>query len=176
MVYCQAYGCTNRPETDRIKNVKRNYFVIPNPIREQQRCERWLHNIGTGKNVKTFKFNKNNVVCSDHFHPNCIQEDRMAKTLGYEPKRAVLVPGAVPSIFDHKVFDVINMNGEEVPLADRSSVVMQRNDIITQAEVKLIFIRSGSFSLLGNWLGDVYRVRNYPQMIEEVALVQDTTW
>ena len=50
MVYCQAYGCTNRPDTD--KDVKRHYFSIPNPKTNALCCERWLHNIGTGVKLR----------------------------------------------------------------------------------------------------------------------------
>ena len=54
MVYCQAYGCNNRPDNDKIK---RHYFVIPDPAKDKLKCERWLHNIGTDLSVKTYVFN-----------------------------------------------------------------------------------------------------------------------
>ena len=44
----------------------------------------------------------------------------MAKMLGYEPKTTKLVDGAVPTIFAHRTFSVINMNGEEIVSEERS--------------------------------------------------------
>ena len=90
MVYCQAYGCTNRPGTD--KDTKRHYFKFPNTSKEKLRFERWLQNIGTGFIPKTFKLNNNKRVCSDHFHEKCIFEDPVAKMLNYEPKHTKLNP------------------------------------------------------------------------------------
>ena len=37
-----------------------------------------------------------------------------AKVMGYESKRRNLKPGAVPTIFSHKIYDTINMDGETV--------------------------------------------------------------
>ena len=39
-----------------------------------------------------------------------------AKLLGYEPKRKILKPRALPIVFKHKAFYITNMNGEK---ADR---------------------------------------------------------
>ena len=52
---------------------------------------------GTGLTVSTFVWNKNKKVCSDHFHPNCSEENRMSKMLGYELKPN-LKPGAIPTL------------------------------------------------------------------------------
>ena len=47
-----------------------------------------------------------------YFHDNCFQVDVKVKLLGFEPRRRTLRPGALPTIFKHKVFHIINMNGE----------------------------------------------------------------
>ena len=76
-------------------------------------AERWLHNIGTGYAVESFYF-KGRVVCSDHFHANCFEVDMMANVMGSTSKRRNLKSGAVPTIFKHKTYDMINMNGCKV--------------------------------------------------------------
>ena len=93
MPYCQAWDCQNKPEDHAGKN---------------------LHNCGLGWTIVTFKWNRNKKVCSDHFHPKCYEEDMMAKMLGGKPK-VRLKAGAVPTIFSHKTYDTINMDGEMMP-------------------------------------------------------------
>ena len=78
--------------------------------------------VGTDYTVNSFVFNKNKVVCEDHFHPNCIAVDKQAELLGYVSKRRNLKSGAVPTIFSYKTFSVINMNGEEVATERQSSL------------------------------------------------------
>ena len=53
-----------------------------------------------------------NVIFSHHFHENYFQIDMKAKLLGYEPNRWTVKPGALRTIFIHKFFHIINMNGE----------------------------------------------------------------
>lgn len=118
MPSCQAYGCAN---TSGKSPGKISYFHFPDPNKEKARAEKWLHNIGTGYNLQSFKFSRSKVVCSDHFHENCFEIDMQAKLMGYLPKRRNLRPGALPSIFKHRVYDMINMDGEMVITKDRSS-------------------------------------------------------
>ena len=99
MVRCKAFGCTNKP--DKGKDKKWHYFCLPSEKKDKTRLERWLHNIGTGLTIKTYVQNDNNRVCSEHFHADCIQEDKMAKLLNYTPKQARLKPSAIPTIFVH---------------------------------------------------------------------------
>ena len=109
MPSCQAYGCSN---TSGRTPGKLSYFRFPNSVHEKSQVERSLHNIGTGQTINTFKFGRDKVVCSDHFHRDCLEIDLRAQHLGYTPKRTNLKPGAVPTIFKHKVYSLINMNGE----------------------------------------------------------------
>ena len=112
MPSCQSYGCSNKSSGKR-RNLNVSYFHFPDSKKDKARAERWLHNIGTGYSVESFNF-KGKVVCSSHFHANCFEVDMMANVMGYTSKRRNLKSGAVPTIFKHKTFDMINMNGEVV--------------------------------------------------------------
>ena len=116
MPYCQAYGCTNKMYKEK-DGRKRSYFIFPRVDKEKSRLERWLHNIGTGLTVKTFEWTKNRAVCSDHFHEECYKVNNMAKVLDFEPGPRKLKEGAVPTIFTHKTYTIINMNGDEAAAA-----------------------------------------------------------
>ena len=58
MPTCQAYKCTNT--TGRTTKGK-SFFKKPEPknTAEQKRAEQWLHNMGIGQDIKTFKFSRN---------------------------------------------------------------------------------------------------------------------
>ena len=71
--------------------------------------------------ISNFITTKDRVVCSDHFHPDCFKLLRQT-SLAKKKKRKELVPGAVPSVFVHKVYEEINMDGTKVaskPAASR---------------------------------------------------------
>ena len=109
MPTCIAYGCSN---TAKKSDIKRGFFQVPFPKNEEgkKHAARWLHNIGTGYTVQTFRFTEGKKVCEDHFHPDCFERNLQAELLNYKAKRK-LRPGAVPTIFKHQVFDQINMDG-----------------------------------------------------------------
>lgn len=109
MPSCQAYQCAN---TSGKTSEKRSYYRFPNPILEKDRAEKWLYNIGTGHSVNKFKFSRDKVVCSDHFHQSCFAIDKIAATLGHEAKRKNLKSGSIPTIFRYKTYDIVNMDGE----------------------------------------------------------------
>ena len=100
MPYCQAWNCNNRPENKDGKS----FFQFPKPENELPRLQTWLHNIGTGLIPATFEWNKNKKVCSDHFHENCFETNKIAESIGYSPGILKLKPGAVPTIFSHKTY------------------------------------------------------------------------
>ena len=55
IVNCQAFGCNN----DSRKGAGKIFYIISNPEKYPEKSEliaRWLHNIGTGWTLKTFKF------------------------------------------------------------------------------------------------------------------------
>ena len=120
MPSCQAYGCSN---TTGKANGKR-FYSIPNPKKknEKTRAATWLHNIGTGYNVHNFnvhnfKFGNTKFVCSDHFHQDCFNHVKRELIEKYvDPSKCYLelLPGAVPTIFKHRVYDLINMDGKKV--------------------------------------------------------------
>ncbi|XP_057311857.1 uncharacterized protein LOC130649569 [Hydractinia symbiolongicarpus] len=119
MPSCLAYGCSQT--TGRV-TAKKSFFMIPKPVNttEKLRAAQWLHNIGTGLNVETFPFGKNKVVWEDHFHPDCIKDDLKGRLTGIPSKRKELLCGAVPTIFKHKTYEFINMDGTTVLKRDSS--------------------------------------------------------
>ena len=151
MPSCQAYQCAN---TSGKTPGKKSYFQFPDPVKEKDRAEKWLFNIGTGHTVNKFNFNKNKVVCSDHFHENCFVVDKIAEYLGHEPKKRFLKDGAIPTIFKYKTYKEINMNGEVITERISSSKRSQKRE---HDEVKkfhlIIFIPSSNF--LRNFLSRI---------------------
>ena len=130
MVYCQAWDCQNRPDD----NNGRHFFQFPKPAKEPQRLQRWPHNCATSHTLETFKWNLNKKVCSDHFHPSCILEDKIAKLFGTPPAKPQLVPGTVPTIFKRMTYDLINLDGTTAP--PRPSIAsLKRANIADHREV-----------------------------------------
>ena len=68
-------------------------------------------------NVNTFEAGKDKVCCSDHFHKDCSKRNFRSELKPYYSKKlnTDLVDGAIPTIFKHKVYDVINMDGTSMP-------------------------------------------------------------
>lgn len=111
MPYCAAFGCTN--QTGKEKN--KNFYQIPDPKQEKQRSASWIHNIGNAKyDKKRFIKSKDRVVCGDHFHPDCFQRDLKFELKLTKKEKKTLVPGAIPTIFAHKIYDHINIDGTTV--------------------------------------------------------------
>ena len=48
----------------------KNFLRIPEPkcSTERKRAQEWLHNIGMGQDIKTFKFVKVSLLWENHFH------------------------------------------------------------------------------------------------------------
>ena len=106
MPSCAAFSCSNTTGRS-----NKQVFVIPNPIKnsaEKARAAKWLHNMGSIYNIKTFSSLSMKVLCEDHFHPDCFKIDLKAKLLKGEDRK-MLVDGAIPTIFSHNEFDQINM-------------------------------------------------------------------
>ncbi len=122
MPSCLAFGCSNTSGRCDGKQL----FVIPRPLneREKQRASQWLHNIGTGFTVSSFKFISSKTVCEDHFHVDCFKEDLRAKLMGSKPKK-ILIPGAIPTIFKHNNYEMINIDGTRA-FASSGRVLSQR--------------------------------------------------
>ena len=118
----------------RIKISGKSFYQIPDPKKEQKRAARWIHNIGNAKlNVKTFVPSKDKVVCSDHFHENCIQRDLRYEMKLKKNRSKFLVVGSVPTIFKHKVYDEINMDGTKINR--KPSALQKRKKDIERREV-----------------------------------------
>ena len=70
MPTCQAYKCTNT--TGRTTKGK-SFFKITEPkiATKREIAQQWLHKMGMGQGIKTFKFSRNSVLCEEHFHKDC---------------------------------------------------------------------------------------------------------
>ncbi|XP_066916354.1 uncharacterized protein [Clytia hemisphaerica] len=128
MPSCLALGCTNTTGKPKEKEEPKSFHRIPDPQKYRLLSARWLNNMANAKwNLYNFEANRNRVLCSDHFHLNCYARDLMAELLGtdkfHQRKRRdrKLVEGAIPTIFKHKIFDEINIDGTKVLLTESAS-------------------------------------------------------
>ncbi|KAJ8028496.1 Histone deacetylase complex subunit SAP30L [Holothuria leucospilota] len=95
MPYCKAYGCTNHSG-----RVKKSMFKLPDPDRRPEIFKQWIDAINTDKfKVKPYVVNKHDVLCEDHFTPDCFEQNIRAKVMGFIPRGKRLKEDAVPSIF-----------------------------------------------------------------------------
>ena len=98
MVYCQAYGCRNASG----KGLEKYFHTIPNKEKKPELFRKWAAAMKVEKFLKpSYKFNRNDVLCSDHFHEDDWEVDMRAKLRGSKP-RNILKEHAVPSVFLHK--------------------------------------------------------------------------
>lgn len=86
--HCIAFGCTNRSAKDDCKGLSWHSL----PLSNKKLLDQWLIKI---KRVNT-PVNKNSVLCSQHFEPECF-----IKPLGGQRMR--LKPGSVPTKFSFTV-------------------------------------------------------------------------
>ncbi|XP_041460349.1 uncharacterized protein LOC121411610 isoform X1 [Lytechinus variegatus] len=97
MPLCQVKGCGNR--SGHLFN--KSMFCIPDPIKQRDRCEKWLNFLGREKLLPIEAYeslhNRSRVVCEDHFAPESYEVDMRAKIMGYKPRKK-LKPDAVPTI------------------------------------------------------------------------------
>ena len=115
MPSCLAFECSST--TGKVRE-KKSFHKIPNPKKEKARASQWIHNMGNAKiEVNKFEASKDKVCCSDHFHKNCFKRNFMSELMPNHSKKLStdLVDGAIPTIFKHKVYDVINMDGTSMP-------------------------------------------------------------
>ena len=74
MPMCLAAGCTSFTGKKNVE--KKSFFRIPNPQNEYERAARWIHNMANSSlGINNFVANKDKVVCSDHFHPDCFKRN-----------------------------------------------------------------------------------------------------
>ena len=140
MPTCLAVGCSNTTGKLKDKEKPKSFHRIPDQLKNRLLCERWLNNMDNAKwNINNFKANKNRVLCSDHFHTNCFARDLMSELLDKDKfqqrkkRDRKLVEGAIPTIFKHKVYDEININGTKVLLDEsasrKRSLDLERKDV-----------------------------------------------
>ena len=98
MVYCQAFGCRNRSDKHRDKS----FHYIPDPKKKPELCKRWIVAIKTTKfDAKTYRFSKDNVICSDHFRDDDFESLLQSRLMTGTKIKPRLKPDAVPSIFSY---------------------------------------------------------------------------
>lgn len=100
MVFCQgqAIGCYN--DSSRTKG--KSFYSIPDPVKELERCAKWIAALKSAKfNLNNYQYNRNHVVCSDHFEPRCFEHDLKAELCGTRPRK-ILKDDAIPTIFIHR--------------------------------------------------------------------------
>ena len=115
MPTCQAYKCMNT--TGRTTKGK-SFFKIPEPknATEWKRTQQWLHNMGMGEEIKTFKFSRNSILCEDHFHKDCIKRNLMYEHFNMQPgKKRVSWRSCTSNFCSSKIYR-INMDGTKVLL------------------------------------------------------------
>ena len=89
-------------------------------------------------NINTFVASNNRRICSDHFRAECFERDLKFELMpqygGNAPK---LKPGAVPTIFGHKTYDQINIDGTTI--STRQSASLKRSLSLHHKNVRKFF-------------------------------------
>ena len=122
---CLAFGCNNATGNKNRTPEPKTYFQISDSKVQKYRdqCACWLHNMGNAKyNIQNFEAKPYRVVCCDHFHPDCFKRDLRAELCPtmYDRKKKSLVEGAIPTIFKHRTYNQINMDGTKILLIQPS--------------------------------------------------------
>lgn len=89
MPSCSAIGCSNTSSSYKDRKVTLHRF----PVRDKELAELWVYNM----NRDGFVPNKNSRLCSDHFLPECFEEDKYAKYGLSRGSRKRLTKEAVPT-------------------------------------------------------------------------------
>lgn len=102
IVYCRAKGCNNKRVLKRNVMAETCFFPIPDPKKKPKLCKQWLHNLGTGIDFRTYKYQRYNAICEEHFEEDAFLEDIEAKIMNLPRQRKILKEDAVPTIFSHR--------------------------------------------------------------------------
>jgi len=78
-------------------------ICVPKPNTEEKKVRvwQWLHTLGTGHSIETFKFGRNSVVCNDHFEQKFFKQNLKAELLGLRVTHR-LTDDAIPTIMKHR--------------------------------------------------------------------------
>ena len=112
MPSCLAFECSS-------KKFERKKVFIKFPIQKRKRPEQ-LSGPQYGKckdQCKHVWSGKDKICCSDHFHKDCFKRNFRSELKPNHSKKLStdLVDGVIPTIFKHKVYDFINMDGTSMP-------------------------------------------------------------
>ena len=103
MPWCVAVGCSNdKKETKDGKPLSYHRF----PHSNKEILSKWISNMKRKGHSATeaYQPSKTSTLCSEHFEPDCFQEDLYDKYVGRAPgrkPRTLLKPDAVPTLFQH---------------------------------------------------------------------------
>jgi len=146
MPSCLAFKCSVTSGRDK---GHRSFHKVPDPKKERARASQWINNMGNPRlNIDTFVASKSRILCSDHFHPDCFRKDLMAELMPGVSRNIFLVPGSVPTIFKHKVYDVINVDGTKDEAPHTRKLEMERMQVNVGCARFFVVIYSGSISSL----------------------------
>ena len=131
---CLAVGCTSFTGKKNVE--KKSFYRIPNPLNEYKRAARWMHNMANSSlDINNFVATKDKVVCSDHFHTDCFKRDLKYELMPTYKQKRDLVSGAVPTIFKHKVYDAINIDGtfvvNRLSASHKRTLQLERSQVAT---------------------------------------------
>lgn len=97
MPSCQAINCTNTRG-----RCGKSFFEIPDPTKSSEKrklCKLWIHHLRNDKlRFETFVWNKNKIVCEDHFEEDAFEKNLIAESLGFKCSKKFLKIGALPTI------------------------------------------------------------------------------
>ena len=78
-------------------------------------------------------------MCIRHFHADCFERNLMSDLLTNHDwrKKKKLRPGAIPTMFKHKVHDMINL--DDTTVSFKSSASQKRRSTLEGTEINYIF-------------------------------------
>ena len=129
MSWCATVGCKNQTKNCKGKNI--TFYSLPT---EKRLKEQWI------VALKRTTLPKRVYACSEHFRKEDIDPSWKLQTslLGDndKPKRMVLLPNSVPSIFSYNQ----NIGKERVSSKNRRAAA-ERKEVCICYQLKLIYIR-----------------------------------
>ncbi|XP_017266375.1 uncharacterized protein LOC108232837 [Kryptolebias marmoratus] len=117
MVQCAALNCSNRPNS----TTGVSFFSFP---KDKKHSQIWIRNLRR----ENYHPNSASRLCSEHFEETCFRyRPSLMRSIGYTPKKQILLPGAVPTIFNFKRKE-----------AGKKGGTLQRVDYLTRGRARVI--------------------------------------
>uniref|UniRef100_A0A3Q3B4V4 THAP-type domain-containing protein n=1 Tax=Kryptolebias marmoratus TaxID=37003 RepID=A0A3Q3B4V4_KRYMA len=126
MVQCAALNCSNRPNS----TTGVSFFSFP---KDKKHSQIWIRNLRR----ENYHPNSASRLCSEHFEETCFRyRPSLMRSIGYTPKKQILLPGAVPTIFNFKRKE-----------AGKKGGTLQRVDYLTRGRARVIQVCAAIFTL-----------------------------